>query len=193
MKWSTVLRPSGVPLPANFSGTSSMYMRFSGIPLFLAATRAVSSKVTQVKRALAPELFSWYSSSEALFAALAGVWMPPRRVVAHASGTVSIWQMSIPEPVRAFCQYTHSVYREDGDDFVPLGPLVRVKVKLLGQAPCEVVNTLLDLQGRVCLASQSTRERIARVTERMAAIEVVQDKLADRDRVGWVKRKLRHP
>ena len=68
-------------------------MRFSGIPAFFAAVRAVSNSVTHVKRAFAPEFFNWYSSSEALYAALAGVWMPPKRCVAHAKGIVSIYRM----------------------------------------------------------------------------------------------------
>ena len=65
-------------------------MRFSGIPTFFAAVRAVSNSVPRVKRAVALEFFNWDSSSEVLYAALAGVWMPPKRCVAHAKGIVSI-------------------------------------------------------------------------------------------------------
>lgn len=64
-------------------------MRFSGIPLFLHASRAVSSSGTHVNKHLAFELVSWYSSSPALYAALAGLCTPPKRCVAHANGSVS--------------------------------------------------------------------------------------------------------
>ena len=49
-----------------------MYMRLSGMPVFLAASRAVSRSGRHVKRAFAPQFFSWYSSSAVLYAAFAG-------------------------------------------------------------------------------------------------------------------------
>ena len=100
------------------------------MPLFFAACRAVSNKVTQVKRAFAPEFFNWYSSSAALYAALAGDWMPPKRCVAHANGSVSICRILVSSWMYQ-SKYAYRVDGEDSDDFVPLGCLVWMEAELL--------------------------------------------------------------
>lgn len=67
-------------------GRESRKMRSLGMPTLDAASRAVSSKGMHVKRAFAPDVRSWCSSSEAEYAALAGVTMPEMRWTAWQKG-----------------------------------------------------------------------------------------------------------
>lgn len=195
MKSSTVFMPLGARCPpVACSGRSRMYMRFSGMPLLLAALRAVSSSGTHVNRAFAPQFFSWYSSSAALYAALAGDWRPPRRCVAHASGRVSIFQNHQHHDgayILLACAYR--VQRKDCDDLVPLGALVRMETQLLRQTAREPIDALLDVDARVRLARQAAGKRVVRVAQRMSAIVLVQQEVTDGERVWRVKRQLRHP
>ena len=84
----SAIRSSTVVKGVFFSapGMGNMKMSSSGMERALVALRAVSSRGTHVKRALAPDDRSWCSSSDAEYAALAGLTMPFTRWTAWVKG-----------------------------------------------------------------------------------------------------------